>query len=156
MRRLLLAALLLSGVTRAQGILGMPGSAAAKGHVAYASEVTEVAAGKPVFIELRFHVDPGYHVNSHKPASEYLVPTALKLKDVPNIKVLEQEYPKGSAFRVGEETLDVYQGEFRVRLKIVAPKGQSTLNGTLRYQACDSQSCYPPRDVPVSVAINGK
>lgn len=139
----------------AQGILGMP-APAAKGHVAYAAEVTEVAAGKPVVIELRFHVDPGFHVNSHTPSSDLLIPTALKLEAAPAVKVLDQEYPKGAPFKVGQETLDVYQGEFRLRLKVVAPKGASTLNGTLRYQACDNAACYPPKNLPVNVAITGK
>lgn len=158
MRRWLMTAalLMLPGATLAQGILGMPAPSAGKGHVSYAAEVTEVAAGKPVVIELRFHVDAGFHVNSHTPSSELLIATALKLDPAANVKVLEQEYPKGAPFRIGTDTLDVYQGEFRVRLKVVAPKGASTLSGTLRYQACDNAACYPPKNLPVSVTITGK
>lgn len=157
MRRVLLAAALaLPVAAHAQGILGMPPPSAGKGHVTYAPEVTEIAAGKPTVIELRFHVDAGFHVNSHTPSSELLIPTALKLEAAPNVKVLEQEYPKGAPFRVGSDTLDVYQGEFRVRLKVVAPRGASTLTGSLRYQACDNAACYPPKNLPVNVAITGR
>lgn len=157
MRRLLLAALLvLPLAARGQGILGMPPPPSAKGHVTFAPEVTEIPAGKPMVIELRFHVDPGFHVNSHTPSSELLIATALKLDPAASVKVLEQEYPKGAPFHIGSDTLDVYQNEFRVRLKVVVPKGASTLTGTLRYQACDNAACYPPKNLPVSVAITGK
>jgi hypothetical protein len=136
--------------------LGDHPAPAGKGHVSYAAEVTEVPAGKPAVVELRFRVDPGFHVNSHTPSSEMLIPTILKLDDAAGIKVLGEEYPKGSAFHLADDTLDVYQGEFRVRLTVVVPRGQSTLKGGLRYQACDHAACYPPRTLAIAVAVTGK
>jgi hypothetical protein len=154
----LLAVVLLCTVAAAQGIVGLPAPSTGKGHVTYAAEVIEVAAGKPAIVELRFRVDAGFHVNSHTPKDELLIPTVLKLEDAAGVKVLTQEYPKGSAFRLpGDgQTLDVYQGEFRVRLQVVVPKGQSVLKGALRYQACDSAACFPPRTLVVDVPITGK
>jgi DsbC/DsbD-like thiol-disulfide interchange protein len=144
-------------VMRAQDIqFGEKRAPAGRGHVSYAPEVAEVEAGKASVVELRFRVDEGFHVNSHTPASEMLIPTALKLEPAAGVKVLGEEYPKGMAFRLGAETLDVYQGEFRVRLRVVAPKGSSTITGGLRYQACDSAACFPPRTVAVSVVVTGK
>ena len=61
-----------------------------------------------------------------------------------------------SSKKADAEMLDVYQGEFRVRLRVVAAKGAQTLAGTLRYQACDHAACFPPRSLPVQVAITGK
>src|ERR1700735_1311424 len=146
---------------RAQDIQlgGDSGAAAKKGHVVLLSDALQVEAGKPAIVELRFRVDDGFHVNSHTPASDLSIPAVLKFEDASGIKVLGEEYPKGSAFHltVGEgETLDVYQGEFRVRLRVVVPKGQSTLKGGLRYQACDNAACFPPRTLAVAVAITGK
>src|SRR6187402_896917 len=136
MKGLLLALGLLSGtVAGAQGIVGAPAPPSNKGHVTFAADVTEVPAGKPTVIELRFRVDPGFHVNSHTPSSDLLIPTKLKLDAATGVTVAEPEYPKGMAFHLGPETLDVYQGEFRVKVKVVVPKGQSTLVGGLRYQA---------------------
>ncbi len=154
-----LAAALLAGLclsAGAQSIVGLPGAATGKGHVTYAAEVVEVAAGKPAVVELRFRVDEGFHVNSHTPSSEMLISTVLKLDVANGVKLLGEEYPKGSAFRLADETLDVYQGEFRVRLRVVVPKGQSTLTGGLRYQACDNAACFPPRTLAVNVAVTGK
>ena len=159
-RAFVLAAALLgcAASTRAQAIVGAPERVVNKGHVRYAAESAAVAAGKPSIVELRFQVDPGFHVNSHKPSSDLLIPTALTIGDA-TVKVLSTEYPKGTLFHlaVGEgETLDVYQGEFRVRLMVVAPRGESTLTASLRYQACDAAACFPPRNLPVSVAITAK
>ncbi len=144
------------GVVAGQSIEGLPGPPSGKGHVAYAPEVAEVAAGKASVVELRFRVDEGFHVNSHTPSSEMLIPTVLKLEPAAGVKVVGEEYPKGSAFKLGDETLDVYQGEFRVRLRVIAAKGASTMTGGLRYQACDHAACFPPRTVAVSVVVTGK
>lgn len=143
----------------AQNIVGLPSAAATKGHVTYAAEMAEVPAGKPAVVELRFRVDEGFHVNSHTPKDELLIPTVLKLNIADGVKVLDQNYPKGLPFRlaVGDgETLDVYQGEFRVQLRVVLPKGQSTLTGGLRYQACDNAACFPPKTLPVNIVMTGK
>jgi hypothetical protein len=158
-KRLAVAAWLCVGVAGAQDIAGLPAPAKGKGHVTYASEVVEVAAGKPVMVELHFRVDEGFHVNSHTPSSDLLIATGLKLDAVDGVKVLDVAYPKGSAFHLpqgGGEMLDVYQGEFRVVLRVVVPKGQNTLTGGLRYQACDNTACFPARTLPVTVAVTGK
>jgi hypothetical protein len=133
-------------------------AAAHKDHVRLADDGIVVDAGKPQVVELRFHVDPGFHINSHTPKDELLIPTVLRL-DTADVKVVSEEYPKGTAFRltVGDgETLDVYQGEFRVMLRVIVPRGASTLTGALRYQACDNAACFPPRTLPVKVAVTGK
>ena len=146
----------------AQGIsLGdAPGAAAKKGHVVFIADGVVVEADKPEVVELQFRVDEGFHVNSHTPKDELLIPTVLKLDAGPGVKVLGEEYPKGVTFKLGQgadaELLDVYQGTFRVRLRVVAAKGAQTLAGVLRYQACDHAACFPPRSLPVQVAVTGK
>ena len=144
---------------RAQEIrLGDGRGEAGKGHVVLLSDAVEVEAGKASVVELRFRVEQGFHINSHTPKDELLIPTVLKLE--PGVvKVGAEEYAPGTAFRLqvgAGETLDVYQGEFRVSLKMVAPKGASVLVGSLRYQACDNAACFPPRTLPVVVAVAGK
>jgi len=138
--------------------LGDARASAGVGHVVLLSDAVQVEAGKPVVVELRFRVEEGFHINSHAPKDELLIPTVLKL-DSGAVKVVGEDYQPGTAFRlqVGEgETLDVYQGEFRVTVRIVAPKGASTLVGSLRYQACDNAACFPPKTLPVMVAVTGK
>jgi hypothetical protein len=36
---------------------------------------------------------------------------------------------------------------------MVVPKGAADLVGSLRYQACDNAACFPPRTLPVKVAV---
>jgi hypothetical protein len=130
-----------------------------KGHVELLSDAVEVKAGESQVVELRFRVQDGFHINSHTPKDELLIPTVLQLNAASGMKLVEEEYPKGSTFRLPldkTETLDVYQGEFRVSVRLVAPKGSSTLTGLLKYQACDNEVCYPPKTLPVLVAVTGR
>lgn len=141
----------------AQSITGLSEPVHGKGHVTYAAEPVTLVSGHETFIDLRFRVDPGFHINSSRPSSDLLIPTLLTVEPSPSLRVLAEDYPRGTPFRlsVGDgETLDVYQGEFRVRLKLVAAtRGDQTLNGTLRYQACDKAACFPPVTLPVRVPI---
>ncbi len=149
--------MLLGGGLPAQQIdLGQP-RVAGKEHVLLLSDAVDVVAGKPQDVELRFRVQDGFHINSHTPKDEYLIPTVLKL-DAGAVKVLGEAYPQGSSFTLanGGGTLDVYQGEFRVRVRVLAAKGFSTMTGVLRYQACDNAACFPPKSLPVKVAVTGK
>ncbi len=118
-----------------------------------------VAAGRPDWVELRFRVHPGMHINSHAPHDELLVPTSLELGGASPVKVVRAEYPSGIPLRleVGQgETLSTYQGEFAVRVQVVAPKGEAVLEGSLHYQACDARSCFPPKLLPVRVTVTGR
>jgi hypothetical protein len=134
-------------------------SAAAKGHVMLVSEAVEVRGGHEQVVELRFRVEQGFHINSHMPKDELLIPTVLKLETGKGVDVLGEEYPAGTGFKLlgGEgEVLDVYQGEFRVKVRMVADVGVSTLVGALRYQACDEAACFPPKTLAVKVMVTGK
>jgi hypothetical protein len=145
----------------AQIQLGDARSLAHKGHVVLLTESLSVEAGKPQVVELSFRVEQGFHVNSHAPKDELLIPTGLNLDAANGAKVISEDYQKGSTFRLSAggtqgETLDVYQGEFRVSVRVVVPKGASNLTGSLRYQACDSAACFPPKTLPVNLVVTGK
>jgi hypothetical protein len=155
----LLALALLAMPVRGQGISLGGDAGAKKQHVVFVSDAVVVKAGVEQVVELRFRVEDGFHVNSHTPKDELLIPTSLKMDSGDAVKVLGTEYPKGTLFKlsVGDgETLDVYQGEFRVRVKVLAKAGAQDWTGTLHYQACDNAACFPPRSLPVKVAVEGK
>jgi hypothetical protein len=139
--------------------LGGAREAAHKGHVTLLSDTVPLSADKTQTVELRFRVDPGFHINSHTPKDELLIPTELKLDSANGVNVQGEQYPKGSAFRLtvgAGETLDVYQGEFRVSVRLTAGQGASLLTGSLRYQACDNAACFPPRTLPIRVALTAR
>jgi hypothetical protein len=133
-------------------------TSAKKQHVELLTDSLQLTANKPQDVELRFRVEPGFHINSHTPKDELLIPTELKL-DAGSLHIANQQYPPGSHFHLvigSGEDLDVYQGEFRVMLRIAAPKGATTLTGALRYQACDNASCFPAKSLPVQIAVTAR
>jgi DsbC/DsbD-like thiol-disulfide interchange protein len=151
------AALLVAAMGRAQ--VNMDSPAKPKAYVLYAAEPQSIPAGKAATLELRFHMVPGYHVNSHNPKSELLIATALTLQPAAGVKAGTIEYPAGHPYSFSfdpTEKLDVYMGDFTVKLPVVAGAGAHTVDGSLRYQACDNASCYPPRTLPVKVIFTAK
>ena len=153
-------------------LIGVPGALAAqqvgtldapsvkpKSYVVYGAESQNVTAGKRSVLELHFRVLDGYHVNSHTPKSELLIPTRIELQPAAGVKADAVEYPNGSSYSFSfdpTEKLDVYTGAFTVKLPVVAEAGAHTVDGTLRYQACDHAACYPPKSLPVQVIFTAK
>ena len=143
------------------GQIGGVGDAPAKPkqYVMYVNDQPTVSAGKKSSVEMRFKVMDGFHVNSHTPSSELLIPTKLTLQPADGVKAGEVEYPKGTQyafeFQPGEK-LDVYSGSFTIRIPVEVSAGEHTVGGTLRYQACDHAACYPPKSLPLSLVVVGK
>jgi hypothetical protein len=125
-----------------------------KSYIVYAADQQTIAAGKHAVLKLHFHVVDGYHVNSHTPNSELLIPTRIEFQPANGVQASPAEYPSGHAYSFASdpsEKLDVYTGDFIVRLPVVATPGSHTVAGTLKYQACDNAACYPPKSLPIQV-----
>src|SRR5258708_6037105 len=76
-----LLALPLAGVLLAQQIGNLEAPAPKpKSFIVYAAEPQNVPAGKRSVLELHFRVVDGFHVNSHTPKSELLIPTQITLQ----------------------------------------------------------------------------
>ncbi len=119
-------------------------------------EQVSVAAGKDFVIDLHFKVNAGMHINSHTPREKSLIATRLIVAEIPGMKIGPVEFPAGADYALAampNDKLSVYTGEFIVRAHIQATAGQHMFEGALRYQACDTNSCYPPREAPVAVDV---
>ncbi|MGB7190329.1 MAG: protein-disulfide reductase DsbD N-terminal domain-containing protein [Acidobacteriaceae bacterium] len=119
-------------------------------------EQVSVAAGKDAVIELHFRINPGMHINSHTPSEKGLIATKLNLVNVSGVKLGAMEFPAGSEYSLAalpDEKLSVYTGDFVVRAHVKAAAGQHLLQGSLRYQACDVNACYPPREAAIAVSV---
>ncbi len=119
-------------------------------------EQVSLPAGKESVVELHFKVNPGLHINSHRPKEKSFIPTQLIVAEPTGVTVGAVDFPEGSDFSFAalpNEKLSVYTGEFVVRAHITAQAGDHFLDGVLRYQACDTNACYPPRKAPVAVDI---
>jgi cytochrome c biogenesis DsbD-like protein len=137
----------------------MDGAGHPRVYVTYAAEAQTLVAGRPGVLELRFRVVDGFHVNSHTPKSEMLIATTLTLQPADGVKEGTLKYPAGQPYAFPfdpSDKLDVYAGEFMVKLPVVATAGEHTVVGSLRYQACDNASCYPPMTVPVKVFFTAR
>jgi Disulphide bond corrector protein DsbC len=125
-----------------------------------APELISIARGKPGTVILHFRVERGFHVNSNKPKSEFLIPTALKINPPTDIIIGKVTYPEGEdkSFPFSpDEKLNVYTGDFSVDV-VVRPlatvvAGKYALHGELKYQACDNAACYPPKKIPVDFQV---
>jgi Disulphide bond corrector protein DsbC len=122
--------------------------------------VATAVQGGSATASLSFNVADGFHINSNRPKSEYLIPTALKVDATTDIVIGKTTYPDGRDMSFAfspDEKLNVYTGDFKVEvlvrpLRSVQP-GKYVVRGTLRYQACDNTACYPPKNLPVSFDV---
>ena len=104
-------------------------------------------------------VQAGYHINDNAPLDEFLIPTALVIDENPDFEVLEISYPKGrrARFAYSEAELVVYEGEVFLGAVLKAKEGLGagprTVKGALSYQACNNESCLPPKELRFEIAV---
>jgi hypothetical protein len=120
----------------------------------------QVRAGGTANVELDFRIGSEFHINSNKPKSDLLIPTALKLNATEPVSVAGLKYPAGqdTSFPFApNEKLSVYSGDFTitavVKASAKAASGNYPVAGELRFQACDRSACYPPRSIPVKFEV---
>ena len=119
-----------------------------------------IRQGKAGTVPLSFRVSRGYHINSNRPKSEFLIPTTLKIDATTDIVIGKTTYPDGQDMSFAfapDEKLNVYTGDFEVDV-LVRPLhdvqvGKYVVRGILKYQACDNAACYPPKQLPVSFDV---
>lgn len=115
--------------------------------------------GESQNVPLRFAIQTGMHINSHTPNSRFLIPTTLTFGSQSGVEVARVEYPAGVDYHFSfspKDALSVYTGEFGVLVRVRAKPGKYTLQGKLRYQACDSRACNPPRSLPLTLHVIAK
>ena len=104
-------------------------------------------------------IQTGYHINDNAPLDEFLIPTALVIDGNPDFEVLEISYPKGrrARFAYSEAELVVYEGEVILGALLKAKEGLGagprTVKGALSYQACNNESCLPPKELRFEIAV---
>ena len=120
-----------------------------------------VSAGRMTPAQLTVHILPGFHVNSNKPATPELIPTALTFSVPNDVVIAKVQYPAGQLISFPfdpNEKLSVYSGDVNVKFTVVAGTkagaGSYTVHGELKYQACDDHACYPPKKIPVDFTVS--
>ena len=99
----------------------------------------------------------GLHVNSNRPASEYAIPTTVKLSGS-GVKVSGVSYPRGRnrKFQFSENVINVYEGRAAFPFTVTVPanfRGNTVrVRAVVRYQACTDEVCYPPKTTEVTLS----
>lgn len=122
-------------------------------------EQVSVVARKPNVVELHFRVNDGLHINSHTPREKSLIPTQLIVEEPIGVNVVNVDFPTGTDYSPAfspKDKLSVYTGEFVLRAYVTAQRGHHLMKAGLRYQACDANSCYPPKTAPVAISLIAK
>ena len=98
----------------------------------------------------------GLHVNSSRPASEYAIPTTVRLSGA-GVRISGPTFPRGlnRKFQFSENTINVYEDTVRFPFTVTVPtgfKGDTVrLRAVVRYQACTDEVCYPPRNKEITI-----
>jgi thiol:disulfide interchange protein DsbD len=157
----------LLAATAAAVLLSSPGAVRAQG-VPKSSEVVaprlvadadRLVAGKPFRLAVVADVRAGWHVNSHKPKEDFLIPTEVKLKPAAGLKFSAVVYPNDveRKFAFSEQKLAVYEGKtvFVVAASVdaAAAPGPRTIAAVLSYQPCNENQCLPPTQLSATLTI---
>lgn len=94
-----------------------------------------------------------YHINSHTPSEDFLIPISLTFKPAEGINFGKIDYPRSEfkRFSFSKKPLAVYEGKIYIFTSISISadyKGNTVLlEGVLGYQACDDYTCFAPEEV---------
>ena len=108
--------------------------------------------------KLSVRLSSGFHVNSHSPKDEYLIPLRLTWNAAP-LEVLEVVFPKPKQenYPFSDKPVSVFAGDFDIVTKFKvpadAPPGPAVITGKLRYQACTESLCLPPKSIEVRLSV---
>ncbi len=114
-----------------------------------ASVTAGSAAGQGTLV-LHATLAPGWHVNSHKPSEDYLIPTTVTLAEATGVKFGEPRFPEGKMekFSFSETALSVYSHEFTIEVPVEwTGAAVPTLSGSVEFQSCNDKQCLAPSSV---------
>jgi uncharacterized protein YyaL (SSP411 family) len=118
--------------------------------------VDRLPAGASCRIALVLNIKEGWHINQNPPANDFQMPTVFTMKTKLGSKLLNVKYPKGHKFDFPgfDEPLMVYEGQIVLFGTIEVPQeaaGQhEELELNVKYQACSSDRCEPPRTLKLT------
>lgn len=146
------------------GVNFPPGSADAPGSV-NPVKVEAIVNGfrvvrdRSFMIRVQIAVDTGFHINSNHPKDKFLIPTRVTLNNVPDFTFQAAKFPQPveRQFAFSPDKLSVYEGEIEVNVPALYGKegslGKKTISGSVRYQSCDANTCYPPRTASFTIPV---
>ncbi len=120
-----------------------------------------VAPGQRVALTLDVDLEPNMHV--YAPGVEGYIPIDWKMDDSAAAEVHASVFPRAEKLylKAIDETVPAFRNQFRLMRDITikpAPDGSGhfTVDGSLRYQACDDRVCYIPQTLHLQWAFDYK
>ncbi len=109
-------------------------------------------------LTIRATLASAWHVNSHTPTEEYLIPTAVTFAETAGVRFSEPKYPEGKMekFSFSETALSVYAHEFVIEVPVAwTGAAAPTISGSVDYQACNDTQCLAPASVRFTTGGKG-
>ena len=116
--------------------------------------------GRMIQAAVVIDIPAGYHVNANRPLNKYSIPTALRVDAPGGVRIGPVIYPRAIVRRlkaVNNEALAVYEGRAVLRFNVTVPsnyQGSLDLKLHLRFQSCNDEVCFPPKNQEVSLDID--
>ncbi|MBX3449432.1 MAG: DUF255 domain-containing protein [Planctomycetaceae bacterium] len=110
-------------------------------------------AGGTSDIAVVIDVKPGWHIQANPPSPENMIATEVKLVASDGVELTNLVFPMGAPHTLPEfeVPVSVYDNRVIVRGKVTVPASLAGKTEELRidvkYQACNEESCRPPRTV---------
>ncbi len=149
----IVAAALVAGSLPAQGLGATPVF-----HLSLGADRSPFVAGGRYRLALTVWIDPGWHINSHEPGSEFAVPTTLRWVLPVGWTAPQVAWPPAQhvRFSFSKQPLAVWKHRVVIVASGVVPDsvaGRVTLAATLTAQACNNAQCLPPTTVKTTLAV---
>jgi hypothetical protein len=117
-----------------------------------AASTDRASVGQRLALTVDLDLKPGMHV--YAPGVEGYIPLDWSLGESSSVAAHPVEFPAPRKLHlpVIDETVPVFTGRFRLVRDVTigeVPPGPLTIEGALKYQACDDQLCYIPQTVPL-------
>jgi len=117
--------------------------------------------GRVVRAAIVMEIPSGYHVNANRPLGKYAIPTTLKIEAPNGVTIGPVSFPRAIVRKLkatNNESLAVYEGRAIMRFNVTVPAnygdGWLNLKAHLRYQSCNDEVCFPPKNVDQDLGIS--
>lgn len=113
---------------------------------------SKITPGENLYLILKVVLNPEWHINSNKPNEDYLIPTDVTLNSENGFLISQKIFPKAKEikFDFSDVPVSVYEGEIEIPVIIKVPEnlveGEYSFELVLNYQACNNQTCLPPKE----------
>ncbi|MBM4175803.1 MAG: thiol:disulfide interchange protein [Ignavibacteria bacterium] len=145
MKRILFILFVLTNLSFSRDVLTIDGK----------SNFEKLHAGSELKVALNLKINPEWHINSHKPNDEFLIPTKISIKSEIGLTFSNVTYPKPHDIELGfsDEPVSVFEGENNIIGIIQIPNdlviGNYEFEVIFEYQACNDQTCLPPKRIKI-------